>query len=49
MNALRDSSLYFFNMLTYADAEYLAKVQAINRRAGLSKEGKNEREAGTFH
>ncbi|MFC3212981.1 sulfatase-like hydrolase/transferase [Novosphingobium panipatense] len=47
VNALRPSSLYCFNMLTYADADYLAKVQAIKQRADLTEEGK-KRETGSI-
>jgi hypothetical protein len=34
-------------MLTYADADYLAKVQAIKQRADLTEEGK-KRETGSI-
>jgi arylsulfatase A-like enzyme len=40
VHALRDASLYCYSMMLYTDAAYLARVQAIQRRTDLSREGK---------
>ncbi|RSV14246.1 MULTISPECIES: sulfatase-like hydrolase/transferase [Sphingomonas] len=40
VDAIREDSLYCFSMFTYADGDYLGKVQAIRRSDALTAEGK---------
>jgi arylsulfatase A-like enzyme len=41
-HAVRDGSLNCYGMILYADADYLAKVQALKQRSDLDAEGKRE-------
>ncbi|VVE67476.1 arylsulfatase [Pandoraea captiosa] len=45
VHAVRESSLYCYSMMLYADADYIGQVQAIRRARGLSAQEKAKRTA----